>query len=422
MARIIHIGDIHLQSEHARAEDRVRSVCSIIDAALAGGPPTAWIIPGDIFHTRSTAADRNTFATLVQRMAAEAPVCIVAGNHDAPGDLDIFGALMGRYRITVATRPEVVTLHGADKTVAVLALPYAHKAGLVGAGVEHGQLPSVASNALESIILALGQELNAAIEGGALGVVALHQNIAGAISSVGQPQVGAEIEYPVALLDRLRGDVPILANHIHKHQVIERQGLPAIFAGSTSRHDFGEQEAKGFVVWSYDWFVHTWTWQFIEIDTPQQWQVTGRLSREAFVITEINGAPIVTDEHDEGLWPFGTAEEARALWVGADIRVRYEYDKAQISTIDTAKILAEFAGCRSLKLEGVPVAEAQVRAPEVAAAVTLEDKLAAVCKRQNIPWSTGLAEKLSALQSADAATVIAAWADTVTTPAESAVA
>lgn len=415
--RFIHVGDLHLQSTNPRNGDRLASLDQIIahgQQRAASGELAAWCLPGDLFHTRSTAEDRNALALRLQAMGTFAPVVITAGNHDAPGDLDIFGRLLTEERTMVVTTPQIVCFTTATRRRAsVLCLPYAHKAGLVGAGVEHGQLPQQAASAFDAILLSLGDDLADRVFAEDLCLVNLHQNIAGAISSVGQPQIGSEIEYSTALLDKLPADAPILANHIHKHQVMARSaGLPAIFAGSTSRHDYGEQEAKGFVEWTFDDLIvrledgDGWSWQFIELATPQQFHVEGVLDRKYFDIMRVNGEPV----------------DVRPNWKGADVRVRYTFRKAEISTIDVAKIHAEFAEVRSLKLEGVPVAEADVRAPEVVAAVSLEDKVAALCARQQVGWTPSLAEKLGALQTDDSADIIAAWSTAGVIPAETAVA
>lgn len=408
--RIVHIGDLHLQSDHARNADRVTSLEQIEARALTGGPVDAWILPGDIFHTRSTAADRNRFAEAVQDLARTAPVVIVAGNHDAPGDLDIFGALRSVHGIHVATRPDVLAVNatGGDR-LAILALPYAHKAGLASAGVAHTQLPGAAAQAFEPLLISLGAQLQAEMDAGALGLVALHQNIAGSVSSVGQPQIGAEIEYSTALLDRLPADAPILANHIHQHQAIPRSaGLPAVYAGSTSRHDFGEREAKGFVVWTHG--ADGWAWAFHEIEVPEQLHIEGRLTRAGFEFDHddwmcrvCHGASDAPDH--EG--PCGACDgSGRRAWTGADIRVRYQVVKAEITALDTAAILAEFAGCRSLKLEAVPILETAVRAPEVAAAPTLPEKLAAYFRHAGLDWTPGCADKLDLLQQDTAERVV----------------
>lgn len=404
--RFVHVGDLHQQSTHPRNGDRLASLDQIIahgEQRAAAGELAAWCLPGDLFHTRSTADDRNALAARLQRMAFLAPVVITAGNHDAPGDLDIFARLDGAHPLVVATQPRLVGIDtGTGVHAWILCLPYAHKAGLVGAGVEHTQLPQVAAGSFDAILIALGDDLQHHVDAGEPCLVNLHQNIAGAVSSVGQPQIGSEIEYSTALLDRLPADAPILANHIHKHQVMARTvGLPAVFAGSTSRHDYGEMEEKGFVEWTLDDLIvqldpgDGWSWQFLPLNVPQQFQVEGTLDREYFEITRVNGEPA----------------DQRPNWKGSDVRVRYEYQKAAISTLDTAKILAEFADVRSLKLEGVPVAIAEVRAPEVIAAVTLDAKVEALCVRQGIAWTPGIVEKLSALQQDDAADIIAAWAD-----------
>src|SRR6185295_10123179 len=82
-----------------------------------------------------------------------------------------------------------------------------------------------------------------------------HVSVAGAVSSVGQPQIGGELEITQDHLDRL-GPVPKCLNHIHKHQQVGG----AIYAGSLCRLDWGEVEPKGYVVVTYDQGINHWFW------------------------------------------------------------------------------------------------------------------------------------------------------------------
>ena len=390
--RFLHIGDTHLHADH-RQGDRLAALDQIIAYGEQQSDLAAWLWPGDLFHARSTADDRNAIASRLRRMNALAPVVICYGNHDAPGDLDLFAHLAGRWPVIVQPQPHVLRLRIPTGAMAsIFILPYPHRAGLVSAGTASADLVSAGQRALDAIFLDGAARLRVAESEGDLTLMIGHVNVGGSLSSVGQPQIGREIELEPALLARL-GDIPKALSHIHKHQQIH----DAVYAGSITRMDFGEQEDKGFVEWVYDTVIppdrSSWCWRFVPLITPQQFHVEGTLDREYFEITRVNGAPA----------------DQRPEWNGADVRVKYTYKKAEISTLDTAKILVEFAGCRSLKLEGIPVLEAQVRAPEVVAAVTLADKTEAFCRRAGLAWTPSLADKVDQIQADDADRLIRAW-------------
>lgn len=389
--RFVHVGDTHVQHGHARNADRLAALDQIIARGYATPQLAAWLWPGDFFHIKSTPEDRLAIAQRLQLMADVAPVIATVGNHDLASDVEIFERLEVEWPIHVVTTPQTIRFKTATQSTAVcFVLPYPHKAGLVSVGVAHAELGQDALHALEPIFMAAAGELADAWLAAEIPLMIGHVNVGGALSSVGQPQIGREIELAPALLARL-GPVAIALNHIHRHQEIHG----AVYAGSIARMDYGEQEDKGYVEWTYDDVAAAWSWRFVPIDTPAQHHVEGRLTREGFAIESINGTQKLTVWQDR-------------LWTGADIRCRYRYVKAEVSAIDTAHILAEFAGCRSLKLDGIPELEHQVRAPEIAAAVTLEQKVKLYAASRGIPWTPAMEIKLAQLQAQDGEALVAA--------------
>ncbi len=252
----------------------------------------------------------------------------------------------------------------------------------------------------------MASELEAATLDGAIPIFIGHVNVGGSISSTGQPQVGRELELDPALIARL-DTVYNGLNHIHRHQEI----AGAIYAGSICRQDFGENEPKGFIV--VDATDVAASWQFIALEVPEQLLIEGRLTRDGFQFEHDDwmcGSCLGSGDDQEpgegGPCP-ACLGRGRREWGGADIRVRYHYKKSETSALDSAHILAEFAGCRSLKLDPIAELEHSVRAPEVAAAVTLNAKVEAYCQRREIPWTHGLAAKLDALQQQPSETILA---------------
>jgi hypothetical protein len=401
---LVGIGDAHVHPGPRQA-DRLAALDAIIAHGLTLPNLGAWLWPGDLYHTTSTAADRNAIVARLLRMNAAAPVVITYGNHDTPGDLDLLAHLAGPWPVIVVATPQVLRLPLATGARAsIFVLPYPHRAGLVSAGTAHADLGQDARTLLEPIFMAATDELRAAAKAGDLCAFIAHVNIGGSMSSVGQPQIQREIELDPALLDRL-GNMPKIVNHVHKAQTIHG----AHYAGSICPMDFGEMEAKGFLVvecepvpaeqvegitelpsaWSFD--VVT-----VPLAIAPQYHIEGALTREGFTYQVVAG-------------PGGAVCDVPASWAGADLRVRYTYRAGELSALDEAHVHAEFAGCRSMKLEKVRVSEEALRAPEVIAAVTLPDKLERYCALTGIAWTPALAEKVDALQQLDLEGVVATW-------------
>src|SRR5579864_23385 len=381
----IHVGDAHLDSASSRGADRVAALTQLVRYVETLDNLAAVIWPGDLFDGESSTEDRNAIAPIIQQLAGRAPLLIVPGNHDRPGELEILERLRTRWPVHVVTHPSVIRLRTTlDPDARVFCLPYVHKAGLVGAGVEHADLGAEAARLLDAMFLAAGDELRQAQVAGDVTLMAMHMNVGGAKTGPGQPQIGREIELTPALLARLPENVAIMANHIHLHQEIHG----AVYAGSIARMDFGENDAKGFLQWTFDDVERSWAYSFIPLDVPPQWLIDGRLTRDGF-----------------------TPDAPLPAMAGADVRVRYRFTKAEHAALDVAHIYAAVAGCRSLKLEGVPELEHTVRAPEIATAQTLEAKVTRCAELQGVAVTPGLLQKLSAIQNQSTESMLSALVD-----------
>jgi DNA repair exonuclease SbcCD nuclease subunit len=400
----VHVGDVHLQATSPRNPDRLQAFDQILTEGLQLPHLAAWLIPGDLFHARSTIDDRNALAERLVRMAAVAPVVLVRGNHDAYGDLEIFARLKAAWPVVVVTRPMVLSVPCATgETAAIACLPYPDKVGLVAAGVEPSAVSPTAAALLDVIFMQLAHELEVPRVSGAIPLFLGHANIRGAIASTGQPQIGLEQEIDRLSLERL----PVLycgLNHIHKPQEVGT----GVYAGSIAAMDHGETEAKSYVVLETERQADgSWaaTWTRRPIHTPPMFHIDGELTREGF-----------QPDHDEWMCPAcsGTGDNAsasegvciaccgsgRRRWDGCDVRVRYRYKASERAAFSEATVRDLFVGALRLKVEGVAVADRNLRAPEVAAAKTLPEKLAAYFKTDSL--SPSLAAKLALLERHDA--------------------
>jgi exonuclease SbcD len=387
VTRVIGIGDAHF-GPNERNADRYAALDQIIDYGLSLPDLGAWLFAGDLNHSKMSIEDRNGLASRIQRMASASPVVLLEGNHDAPGDLEIFGRLGAEFPISVATCPYVWHVKAATGLdLAVFTLPYAHRAGLVGSGVAHDDLIAAAREAFEPIFLQGAADLERFRSFGYFPLMLAHLAIGGALTSPGQPAIGREIELDPALLARV-GDVPKLFGHIHRHQPVHG----AWYLGSICRLDFGEQEAKVFGVLTIDDDDRTWSLDFPTLDVPRQIHVDGRLRRDGFAIEAIDGEPY--------------SGPLASGFTGADVKVTYRFTKAEASVLDVGAIHAAIDGARSVKLDPIAVLEHEVRAPDIAAAATLEQKVEKYCGRHGLAYSKGLQRKLTALQAYDGAVVL----------------
>jgi hypothetical protein len=303
--------------------------------------------------------------------------------------------------------------------VQVFGLPYPTKAGLVSAGIATGDVQGVATDLLEPIFMMAGDVLREARAEGDHALMIGHATIAGSVSSIGQPMgVHGEIVVTPRHLGQL-GDVPKIFGHIHKPQAI----YDAVYAGSICRMDFGETEEKRFLVVEFD-AAGAWSLHSHPIACPPRYHVEGLLSREGFTWQVTKGpggdvqppprsCPLCLGTGDgrkdpvEGTLPCWQCHGSGGpvSWAGCEVRVRYRFAASEKSVLADAQVLAEFAEAARLEVEPIAVPDRALRAPRVAEARTLAEKLAAFQQVEQLAPS--VLEKLSALEHGDALAVLA---------------
>lgn len=385
---VVAIGDLHSDSTNPRNQARLDALDQVISEGLVLPRLAAWAVLGDVFHRRSTPEDRNALAGRVLRMANAAPVILLAGNHEQPGDLRIFGELAATWPVAVCEQPVVLQIPTpAGATLTVACLPYPHKANLIAGGVTADETLQLGGQYLQDILRSFGVGL----EGAALPLFLGHINVAGSVASNGQPQIGREIELAPAYLDLLGPTVPKLLGHIHKPQSIG----DAWYVGSVCRLDWGETEEKRYVVVDYPEASaeRFYSLQSIPIAVAPMYRVEGELRRDAFIL-------------DLGDYP--------ASWAGCEVRVRYRFAASERNVLDHTLPRVPFADALRLEVEPVAVPDRALRAPEVAAAHTLADKVQAWANLSGATVTDGVVTKLARLEHIEPAVLLSLLTSDIT--------
>lgn len=394
----VQIGDTHF-SPGPRNADKYGALDQIIRETRGRGTidlPTAtfyvpglgtWFWPGDIFDALSTVEDRNAVDERLKLMNDVAPVIIVYGNHDRKGDLDRLVNIKGRWPIYVVADARVIRVPlPTGQTAAVGCFAYPHKGGIIGAGVAHGDIVQTADALLEPVFINMGQRLAEARAAGDLTAFLFHSNIKGAKLSNGQPNIAREIELSASHLLHL-GPIFKGGNHIHYPQEI----FGAWFAGSTAPNDYGEKEAKRYLV--------------VSIAPDSSFTVESKpLASLPMYHVDVHldlGECYLTDADEDVERRFAADD-----WAGCDLRVRASFNESQRPVLDFEKVKARFASAARFKFETVVIPDRESRSPAVAAARTLPDKLAAMRPDGALPAAER--DKVTMLETMDAADVRAA--------------
>lgn len=358
MTRVAIIADSHFDSS-SRFDECQRIHHWIADDLEERGVDLI-LHSGDVFERKSNPEERSAVADWLRRAASIAPVVIVRGNHDALGDLALFAKLRTRHPVQVAEYPVVLLAAG----VAVACLPWPRKAELLARAPELDP-----GDALRGVLRGLGQQL-ASHDGPR--VLLAHAMVSGSRTSTGQPLVGCDFEIGVDDLALAGADLVALG-HVHMPQDWPLEDAPVIYPGSPRRTAFGEVESKGYALAELEG-QRTRTWRRIETPCAPMHLVEARWEGGCFL--------------------------TRAVIDPAHAEVRFRYTVAADER-DAARAAAELSrdlwlanGAVNVKLEEVVIATSSARAPEVALARTVDEKLRALWKARGEEPEAARAERL----------------------------
>ena len=229
--RVNHCGDIHLEEDRYFGDTAQCLEWFVYDGIRQ--KTNLFVIDGDLTTYKATIKERNLWIDMVIRMAEQAPVLIVSGNHgkESDGDLYALAKAKGKHSIYLSTEPELIEFDH----VAVATFPYPRKADWVGTPQAEG---------MQEAFVEQMEEFNRqfARRPGFYRLFFGHFGVAGARVSSGQPLAGRCAECPLEPLRRLSAQYVGLS-HIHLRQELAAR---IWYGGSLSRCDYSEMEDKGY--------------------------------------------------------------------------------------------------------------------------------------------------------------------------------
>jgi len=347
--RIAHASDLHC-CERMRLDDWIALHGTMV-GQIAQAKCHLALLTGDLFHARSTPAERNAMAGFLQHLASVCPVAIVKGNHDAAGDLNIFAELETRHAVRIMDRPLVARLATPAGACAVIGCPWFDKAHLVAgldAAVDVEQSRNLAIAAARQMLTVMRAHAAEARATDFIPIFAGHLMVGGAETSTGQVLIGTTVELsPADILDV--GCEYAALGHIHKAQ--SWFGGKVAYAGSTWRQNFGEAEAKG--------------WWLVGLDD-------GVFTQSCFVELPARRIVLLEDDATTALDVLSSGVQPGDL-----VRYRYHIHADQLRRFDADGVRAAIllAGAADVTMEAIIEQEVRQRAPEI---VSARDSMAKV--------------------------------------------
>ncbi|HQR53989.1 MAG TPA: metallophosphatase family protein [Burkholderiales bacterium] len=307
----------------------------------------------------------GALARQVRRLAEHCPVLMLQGtySHEPPGTLDVFGCMGAKHPVYIADRICQVALVDGRW---VASERWRFERVPAGAQLLVSCLPTLNKCAVAAAVgateadWAVGEHIAAVLRGfspineeaRAAGVPTLgvsHGTVNGCVTEHGVPMAGLDHEFTTGSLFAA-GASAFLLGHIHKHQGWRDGRRLIAYPGSIGRLHYGEQGAKGCLVWDVD--ADGAEFEFIE--TP---------ARRTLEL-DFDGPPDMDRLR-------AAVEQAQ----GAFVRVRWTVPEDGRDSVDRGAIAAALDGAAEVKLEARIIPAERTRAAGIGTAVTLEEKV-----------------------------------------------
>ena len=258
--RVLHVSDWHLGRityNEPRAEDHDTVLTEIITLARSEKPDLI-VHSGDLFdHARPSIPDMSKATTVLQELAAAAPVVVICGNHDSPLLLQLFAELLGPgSRIHFIDKPRdpdqggVLRFPGVDGSVLRLAvLPFVHSNRAIDAFDDTSHWRAAYAERIGRMERALAAGLLRDFDHRRdIAMFAAHLHVGGANFAGSERPVHASDYYATNV-----EDLPAVSyaafGHIHKPQKLPGTQVAGRYAGSPIQLDFGEAgESKSVIL------------------------------------------------------------------------------------------------------------------------------------------------------------------------------
>lgn len=342
--RILSTSDWHFNAGYD--EDVLASVEQIIKY-INTKPVGLVAITGDIYERASDPGSRNLAAECIQRMAKTAPVLVVRGNHDAPGDLSILARLESHNQIMVHELPQSIAMPMADTDgIIIHSLPWLTKARWQSL---HPEATKEEGDKTVSQLVLEWLRTNVALHPGYKHILVGHLTIAGAKAQNHQ-QMGAD-GVTLGLYDLPEAQFyAAMLGHIHMKQLLGNNER-FFYNGSVAALDYGETPDKWFSVLD----TETGSVEWIRLNTVHRQDINARWTETGIEVEEV----------------------PKELIAGARVRANLRVEGGD--NLDAAKAQLEAylqkMGALEFKVNPQVIPVSKVRAVEISKAVKLSDKL-----------------------------------------------
>lgn len=250
---VIHIADIHIPNDVDKTHFESKIKCllsSVVNHIKESGlskDEIRIVLAGDIFKQKVKANNesRKIFHMMLNIFNSLCKTVIIAGNHDMlENNTDRLDSISPTFEIK-----------GVYKNVTYLDRKLGYKSGVM----IDDNIAWVDFSMFDKYVLPDLSEMGLKDNDSVTKIIGLyHGEIKGAVTDVGYTFDSGIDTNRFSLCDC------VMAGHIHKYQVIKKNGVPIVFAGSPFQQDLGENvSGHGYVIWDLETMKH----KHIEVET-----------------------------------------------------------------------------------------------------------------------------------------------------------
>lgn len=382
MHKWLHVSDLHL-TEGPRLEDESSTLNRIVEKGVSEDV-SMWLVTGDLYgHAvphRSTPKERLAFIPALLRMADQAPVILVQGNHDHPEDFELFHELHSEHKIYAVTAAEHIEVETHSGVVDVFAMAYPTKGWLLRGAVQPAGVERLSvertNQMVQDRLAMLFKAWGARVRGDRPSVFAGHVMVRGSETGSGVVLSGKEIEFTPHQLGQLDVTYGALGHMHHRQEPLPGWWYPgspwSTAHGSSKEERFVHLVTEGQVL-----ACNTGARRFVTVDA--YWE-DGRW-------TNFKGEPW----NDKALEQHGVED--------AEVRIRLRYREEQMDTATCSEFVKQvwsWAPMR-VKVESQVTPSSKTRAPEVVDASSVGELLNLWCSLQDPEPTTQVRERMHEL-------------------------
>jgi DNA repair exonuclease SbcCD nuclease subunit len=357
--KVMSIADIHLNG--GSDSDEAMALMKAVEVARSGKVDYV-LVNGDIFHSKSTPAQRLVFKGFLECLEFSVKeVVILRGNHDEIDDLKIYECdTFGKMDVAVFQKPGSVRFDG---NLTIYAIPHFNAAALALETDSQSQMGEDGTGLFDQLLHGIFQEVHAS---DTPSMVAFHGTVTDAHLDNGMIPKHDGIVLNGPLLSSI--GCPVRGGHYHAAQ----EPHPNVrYSGSITLRNYGESGDKGVLI---DECIDG-VWQecrFVSLEPSARVTIEAEFTDGWWSLLNVPNSEVAKDFDFSEMLDFHYGD-----FYNSRVRFRYRVKQSEVASITDLEAIKrhiiEHKGAIELKIERDIIHETAVRNESIHQATTVLD-------------------------------------------------